>query len=140
MPKWTLPSDEELDAQIEASRGKHPDEPSAKEVRYDAGSRRVVLELSNGTTFIVPVELIQDLQEATEDDLADVRLLGSGFAIAWNRLNADALISNLLMGVFGTQRWMSELGKTGGKSTSEAKKAAARMNGKKGGRPRKAAT
>jgi hypothetical protein len=35
------------------------------------------------------------------------------------------------------QQYLSELGKKGGQSTSAAKTAAARKNGKKGGRPRK---
>ncbi|WP_434112739.1 hypothetical protein [Paraburkholderia caffeinilytica] len=35
--------------------------------------------------------------------------------------------------------WMREIGRSGGSVKSEAKSAAARENGKKGGRPRKAA-
>jgi general stress protein YciG len=33
--------------------------------------------------------------------------------------------------------WMAELGRKGGKATSTSKSAAARLNGKKGGRPKK---
>jgi hypothetical protein len=39
--------------------------------------------------------------------------------------------------VFGTEAWMRELGRAGGRSTSDAKAAAARENGRRGGRPRK---
>lgn len=41
-------------------------------------------------------------------------------------------------GVFGTRKWMSELARRAGRATSPAKAAAARANGAKGGRPRKA--
>lgn len=139
MANWKLPSDEELDAQIEASRGSSGDEPAAKVARYDATTRRVVIDLDNGTTFLVPVDLLQGLEGSSEEELADIRILGAGSTIAWDRINVDAYIPSLLMGVFGNKRWMRELGRHGGSRTSEAKRAAARENGKKGGRPKKTA-
>jgi hypothetical protein len=51
-------------------------------------------------------------------------------------LDVDHYIPALLEGVFGTKRWMSELGRRGGSKTSAAKAAAARENGRRGGRPR----
>ncbi len=44
-----------------------------------------------------------------------------------------------LAGRLGSKRWMSELGRKGGRATSAAKSEAARINGQKGGRPRKSA-
>ena len=44
------------------------------------------------------------------------------------------------MGVFGTRAWMmSELARRAGQTKSKAKAAAARANGRKGGRPRRVA-
>jgi hypothetical protein len=46
----------------------------------------------------------------------------------------------LLQGVFGSKNWMArQLGANGGRSRTDAKVAAARENGLKGGRPRKRA-
>jgi hypothetical protein len=45
---------------------------------------------------------------------------------------------SLLHGVYGGRKWMSELARQAGAATSESKANAARINGKKGGRPRKA--
>jgi len=43
-----------------------------------------------------------------------------------------------LEGFLGSKRWMAaQLGKAGGQTRSKAKAAAARSNGKLGGRPRK---
>jgi hypothetical protein len=48
----------------------------------------------------------------------------------------DHFVPGLLNHIFGTSRWMAELGRRGGSSTSATKAAAARANGKKGGRPK----
>lgn len=51
-------------------------------------------------------------------------------------LDADIYLPALLDGFLGSRRWMAaQIGKTGGLATSEAKVAAARRNGKLGGRP-----
>jgi len=45
-----------------------------------------------------------------------------------------------MQGVFGSKKWMAaELGAAGGKASTAAKVAAARENGRKGGRPRRSA-
>jgi hypothetical protein len=91
--------------------------------------------MQNGATFIVPTELLQGLRGAAPELLAEVELWSEGTALHWERLDADFRIPALLLGVFGGKTWMSELGRAGGAVTSPAKAAAARENGKKGGRP-----
>jgi hypothetical protein len=54
-------------------------------------------------------------------------------------LDADLYLPGLLQGFLGSRRWMAaQLGKAGSRATSAAKTAAARANGKLGGRPKKA--
>jgi len=43
----------------------------------------------------------------------------------------------LMNGIFGTKKWMAELARNGGSSTSFAKSEASRLNGTKGDRPPK---
>ncbi|MCK7499535.1 MAG: hypothetical protein MZW92_60910 [Comamonadaceae bacterium] len=60
-------------------------------------------------------------------------------AVHFPRLDADLYIPGLLEGFLGSKRWMAaEIGKIGGTASTEAKAAAARQNGKLGGRPKKA--
>jgi hypothetical protein len=59
-----------------------------------------------------------------------------GTALRWPDLDVVLYIPALMKGVFGTKKWMSELGRAGGKATSAAKAQAARENGAKGGRPK----
>ena len=114
-------------------------DPRAASVHFDAESGRVVIDLTNGCTIVVPTALLQDLAGAKASDLADVRILGPGTVLDWPRIDAQFSVTGLVAGVFGTKAWMSELGRAGGSTTSRAKRIAARRNGRLGGRPRKQA-
>jgi hypothetical protein len=111
----------------------------AKSAVYDPSSKRVIVELANGCIFMFPPRLAQGLETASADDLSEIRLLARGLALNWPRLDVQLSLSGLMMGIFGTKAWMSELARKGGISHSESKAKAARQNGRKGGRPRKRA-
>lgn len=105
---------------------------------YDARQRRLVVELSNGVTVMVPVHLLEGLAEAKDSDLAEIEITPAGLGLHWPKLDADVYVPALMQGVFGTKRWMAaQLGASGGKASTPAKASAARANGSKGGRPRK---
>lgn len=113
--------------------------PRATSAKYDRRNHRIVVALNNGCTFAFPPELGQGLADATPSQLAEVELAGRGYGLHWDTLDADLSVPDLLAGIFGSRAWMREMGKRGGVATTEAKAAAARENGRKGGRPRKAA-
>ena len=129
------PTDEDLQAAAERGRMLWETEPRAQSARYDRKSPRIVVELTNGSTFAFPARLAQGLEQATDDELAAVEVLGEGYGLHWEKLDADFTVPGLLAGIFGTKRYMAQLA---GRSTSAAKATAARVNGAKGGRPRKA--
>ena len=127
------------DAQIEAAneRGRiaQQTEPRAISARYDRKAQRIVVELTSGATFAFPPALVQGLCDATPEELADIEVSPAGFGLHWPRIDEDYSVPGLLNGVFGTARWMAA---RAGRTASPAKAAAARANGAKGGRPRKA--
>lgn len=114
--------------------------PHAKTAKYDRKSGRVVVELDNGCAFAFPARNVQGLETAKSGDLAEIELLGGGFALHWPKVNADIRIEGALSGVYGSKAWMLRLAAgEAGKRTSPGKAAAARLNGRKAGRPRRAA-
>ena len=127
------------DAQIEAAneRGRiaQQTQPRAVSARYDSKAQRVVVELTSGATFAFPPALVQGLCDATPEELAEIEVTPTGFGLHWPRIDEDYSVPGLLNGVFGTAKWMAA---RAGRTASPAKAAAARANGAKGGRPRKA--
>ena len=110
-------------------------EPRATNVAYNPRLKRIVVDLANGSTFIFPPALAQGLSDAETKELKNVAITPSGEGLRWESLDVDLSLTSLLTGIFGNRAWMSELGRRGGKSTSELKSAASRVNGRKGGRP-----
>jgi hypothetical protein len=131
-------SDEQLEAAEARGRAMLETEPRARSARYDTATGRVVVELTNGCTFAFPARRVEELETASDAEIADVEVVGAGFGLHWPSRDADLTIAGLMNGVFGTRKWMSELARRAGRTTSPAKAAAARVNGAKGGRPRKA--
>jgi len=129
------------DNQIDAARARGQDirgrEPRATKTWYAADSKRVLVELDNGCTFGFPPRLAQGLEAATDEQLAQVEILGDGYGLHWETLDVDISVPGLMAGVFGTRSYMA---RRAGQAISPAKSAAARANGAKGGRPRKAAS
>lgn len=103
-------------------------------------SPHVAGRLSTDVQVAVPARLVEGLAGAAPADLAEIEVSPAGIGLRWPRLDADVDVPAFLQGVFDSKRWMAaQLGATGGKVVSAAKAAASRANGRKGGRPRRAA-
>jgi hypothetical protein len=129
-------TDVEIDAAIERGKSVRAVEPRAEAARYDRKRNRIVVDLTSGCSFAFPPHLAQGLEGATGAQLAQVEILGDGYGLHWEALDADLSVPGLLAGIFGTKSYMAGLA---GRISSPAKSEAARRNGAKGGRPRKAA-
>jgi hypothetical protein len=111
----------------------------AVRVRYARSRDLVELELACGVILSIPACLIEGVAGAPRAKVADVSIVGPGIGVRWEQLDVDMKVEGLLAGITGSRAWMSMLGRAGGRMNSEAKRAAARANGMKGGRPRKQA-
>ena len=109
--------------------------PVATAARYVAG--RIHVELDNGCAFEFPIAHAEGLADAKMADLRTIEIQASGLGLYWPKLDADLHVPSLVKGVLGSKQWMSQIGADGGKQATPAKAIAARLNGKRGGRPRK---
>lgn len=129
------------DAQIDAARtqARHFESSDRRAVAagYNAKFDLVNIDLDDGVKVSIPRKMLQGLEHAAPKQVAKVELAGRGTGLHWPELDVDHYVPGLLNHVFGTIRWMAELGRRGGTATSRNKAAAARANGKKGGRPKK---
>lgn len=83
--------------------------PKALNAKYDRSTKRLILDLQNGSTLIVPTENIQGLRGASDKDLAEIELWLEGTSLRWEKLDVDFCVDSLMRGVFGTPKWMAEL-------------------------------
>lgn len=96
------------------------------------------IDLLNGCRLTVPGRLIEGFADALPDDLANIEISPVGYGLHWPALDLDLSVPGLVAGITGTRKWMDkQRAARAGAVTSEAKAAAARVNGAKGGRPRK---
>lgn len=132
-------TDSEID-QAESSMAALRQAGHAVSARYDRRSRRVLVNLNTGVQFAFPVKLVEGLAAAEPESLSEIEISPAGLGLHWPKLDVDLYVPALLQGVFGSKRWMAQqLGAQGGRVRTDAKAAAARANGRKGGRPRKPA-
>ena len=113
--------------------------PKAVSARYDRKSGHIVISLSSKLILSFSPRDAQGLENAKPSQLDEIEITPSGFGIHFPKLDADLYVPGLLEGFFGSKKWMaSRLGQVGGLSRSRAKRAASKINGRLGGRPRKA--
>lgn len=115
-------------------------QPHAVAARYDRRIGRIVIRLSNDLELAFPPHLAQGLETARPADLAEIEISPAGLGLHFPQIDADLYVPALLEGLFGSERWeAARMGRSGGQARSAAKTEAARINGKRGGRPAKVA-
>lgn len=110
--KWEYSETElELMCKIATQRGEEAlkTEKQAQAVRYDSATHRIILELKNGITVLLPCDLIQGIASAAPAEIAEVELGARGASLHWEKLDQDFSVNGLVNGIFGTQKWMENL-------------------------------
>ncbi|WP_037447892.1 DUF2442 domain-containing protein [Sinorhizobium fredii] len=101
-----------LASRIVVQRGRNAEgplkHPSPSGAFYDSSSGRIVVEFDNGSTFTVPARSLEGLVDASENDIAEVEVLGET-GLHWESLRLDLEIRLLMRGIFGTPSFMAEV-------------------------------
>ncbi len=132
-------TDEQILAQIPEARARalraQTREPHAATASYDRPTRRLRIELTNGAEFSVAVAHVPELRDVSDADLGAGE---AGVGVHWPALDLDLSVTGLARLVFGVRIVHRAAGAAAGGVRSPAKAEAARKNGARGGRPRKA--
>jgi hypothetical protein len=102
-------TDEELAAAAERGRIAWEREPRAKSAHYDRETGRIVVELKHNCFFSFPARLAQGLEHATDDEIAEVEVIGLGYGLHWETLDEDHAVPHLVAGLFGSSKYMASL-------------------------------
>jgi hypothetical protein len=115
--------------------------PRVTGARYLRATSRVEVTYDSGVSVTAPVSLIQELaaleKPATASELAKIEVSASGRYVDWPKLDVSVYAPAFMKHIFGNKAWVAAHASGMGSVKSPAKAAAARENGKKGGRPRK---
>lgn len=114
--------------------------PVVVAARYEQQTGKVVIELESGLEIAFRPQHAQGLETSTPADLNEIEISPSGQGLHFPAIDADLYLPALLDDFLGSKAWMAaRMGEVGGRATTQAKQAAARANGRLGGRPRKKA-
>lgn len=113
-------------------------EPRILSAAYDSATSRLLLEMKNGATVSVRARDLRGLEDATNEQLGDVRIVSGGAALHWDSIDVQ-MTTTALLGLIFKLRTAADVARSGGAARTPAKSAASRANGAKGGRPRKVA-
>jgi hypothetical protein len=124
--------------QIPAARRRARAIPRAVAARYDGRTRTITVMMASGAALTVPVAALPGLRGASGSQLSAVGLDPAGWGVGWDDLDVHYSVTGLAELVVGRAALVRAAAAAAGSVRSPAKARAARRNGRKGGRPRKA--
>ena len=127
----------QIDLAIARAKRRETFRPKVVTAQYRPSTDVVAIGLATGVEVLIPRRLLQGLESASPAQASKIEIVDFGSGLHWPKLNVDHFVPGLLDGVFGTRRWMAEMGRRGGAVRTKAKAKSSRLNGRKGGRPRK---
>ena len=81
--------DREIDRALARGRRRAVSEPQAERAHYERRTGRVVVDLTNGCSFVFPARSLQGLAQATDAELAELETALAAAGIDVPELSAD---------------------------------------------------
>ena len=136
-------TDAEFAAALAAGRAEAETEVRAQGVRYVPDRDAIEVLTTRHAGFLIPRGWISALQDVPLEDLVNLEVWPDGSAIELEdrdiHISVDGLLAAVLPAMLPMGAVAAVFASRGGQATSDAKRSSAQENGRKGGRPRKAA-
>lgn len=136
-------TDTEYAAALVAGQAAAEEEVRAQAVCYVPDRDAIEIVTAGNAGFLIPRGWIGALQDVPTDDLAKLEIWPDGSAIELEdrdiHISVHGLMTAILPAMLPPRAVAAIFASRGGKATSDAKRSSAQANGRKGGRPRKAA-
>lgn len=110
-PARVMTSDSEIDMAIKSARKYEIYDRLAIKAEYLASTDRLRLVMNDGAAVSIPRRLIQGLADVRKrEKLSRIQILERGAGLLWPLLDVSHSVQGLIAGVYGSERWMNELG------------------------------
>ncbi len=106
------PLDPELESQIDAAleAARHaPPAPSVRAIEYLPGIRILLMHMKNGQRIPLPVEDVEELAHATDEQLSHFVIEGGGLMVHFPDFDGNLDVPFLAEGGRGGQKWTEQL-------------------------------
>ncbi len=137
--RYVLTRQDEDDIERAIANDPGPQPNDAVKIRYSKATDMFVLSLRSGLILQVPRSMIEELHNVDPLACSHVQILGPGTGIAWDDVDIAVKTSTLIARVLSQGYSAATMGARGGSAKTANKATSARENGRKGGRPKKAA-
>ena len=134
-------SDSEYAAALAAGRTESETEIRAQAVRYVSERDAVEIVTNRNAGFLIPRQWIGALQDVPTEELSKLEVWPDGSAIELEdrdvHISVHGLLTAILPAMLPSRTVAAIFASRGGQATSSAKRLSSKVNGRKGGRPRK---
>lgn len=160
MAKLKDMTDKEFEAHVKAINTKHEEQmrfsAQIETAKYNSERHRFEIVLNNGLEFSFSPDLIQEVCDLSEEELADFEIDYRRTDLQWFEQGTGLNVLSVLQGRFGSRHWMEKLhseqdiplgewpdspkakedfARAMGSMSSTQKAISSRRNGQRGGRP-----
>ncbi len=134
-------SDAEYAAALAAGRTEAETEIRAQAVRYVPERDAIEIITNRNAGFLIPRQWIGALQDVPTEELRKLEVWPDGSAIELEgrdvHISVHGLLTAILPAMLPSRTVAAIFASRGGQATSRAKRISSKVNGRKGGRPRK---
>jgi uncharacterized protein DUF2442 len=134
-------SDAEYAAALAAGRTEAETEIRAQAVRYVSERDAIEIVTNRNAGFLIPRQWIGALQDVPTEELRKLEVWPDGSAIELEdrdvHISVHGLLTAILPAMLPSRTVAAIFASRGGQATSRAKRISSKVNGRKGGRPRK---